>query len=189
MYKALGPLISNPLAEAIQDAADNVPWDEGFCDTRVVPLPKIDGAPLPSQFRPISITNASYRLITRYWATWLADNIEGAISPEQEAVGDAPLIDNAVEKINDSLMERIAKGKPTIFLQTDFAKAYDFLNREAVMRILHMTNTPQPIINVAKKILQDSNVSFTFDKSPSGIKGRTGVRQGCPLSPILFCII
>ena len=189
LYKAMINEIWEPIANAIQEAGNEDTWSSSFGEARVVLLPKVEGAPKPEQFRPISITNADYRIITRYWATWLGEIIPGAISPHQQAVGKDILIDNAIETVNDTMMERIATKKPTYFLQTDFAKAYDFLNRDAIERILEAVNAPSQIRNVAKKILKEAPISFAIDHRSKGGESVTGVRQGCPLSPIIFCII
>ena len=188
-YKSVATKVTEALIAMIREAGEEETWPEDFCEARVVLLPKVEGAPMPSQFRPISITNADYRIVTRYWATWLGEVIPGAIAGQQQAVGKDILIDNAIIEVNDTMMEEVARGNDIFLLQTDFAKAYDYINRDAIKTILKHVQTPGQIVNISNKILQEAPITFAFDSSNQQAVGRTGVRQGCPLSPILFCII
>ena len=86
-YKSVATKVTEALIAMIREAGEEETWPEDFCEARVVLLPKVEGAPMPSQFRPISITNADYRIVTRYWATWLGEVIPGAIAGQQQAVG------------------------------------------------------------------------------------------------------
>ena len=96
------------------------------------------------EFRPISITNADCRIVTRYWALWLAENIVHALSPTQNAIAKGRLIDRAVESVLDAFYERIADGKEASLLSTDFEKAYDYLNRDVIIKVLINNQRPLP---------------------------------------------
>lgn len=51
------------------------------------------------------------------------------MSKKQNGGAKGRIIDDAVEIVVDDFMERIARGNQVYFLQTDFMKAYNFLNR------------------------------------------------------------
>ena len=107
-------------------------------------LPKIENIPRPDQFRPISITNSDYWIVMRYWAKWLMESAREVISLEQNAIFAGRSIDNAVESIHDGFREAVAEGKDVTLLQTDFCKAYDYVNHEALMELLIGLNAPPP---------------------------------------------
>ena len=104
-------------------------------------------------------------------------------------------IDKAVETVYDSFYEALAEGKDMTFLQTDFCKAYDYVNCDALLHILKGLNAPPQAIYVVEKVLQESVTwLLNIGRSKRGgnnesIQSQTGVRQGCPISPLLFVIV
>ena len=153
-----------------------------------------ENIPCPDQFWPISITNSDYQIVMRYWAKWLMESAREVISPEQNAMFAGRSIDNAVELIHDWFMEVVAEGKDMTILQTDFCKAYDYVNREALMELLIGLNAPPQALEVVSKVLQESDIWLPTielnDKTQKeAIKSQTSVQQGCPISPLLFIIL
>ena len=128
--------------ELIQRAGESMDFPKSFGESQLVLLPKIENIPHPDQFRPISITNSDYRIVMRYWAKWLMESAREVISLEQNAIFAGRSIDNVVELIHDGFMEAVAKGKDVTILQTDFCKAYDYVNHEALMELLIGLNAP-----------------------------------------------
>ena len=65
-------------------------------------------------------------------------------------------IDKAVETVYDSFYEALAEGKDVTLLQTDFCKAYDYVNHDALLHILKGLNAPPQAIYVVEKVLRES---------------------------------
>jgi len=86
--------------------------------------------------------------------------------------------------------QTIEWSSPLYLLFVDFEKAFDSLDREAMWRILRHYCIPNKIINVLKVQYQ----GFTCQVLHGGtmtehIEVKTGVRQGCLLSPLLFLVL
>ena len=92
----------------------------------------------------------------RYWVKWLMESAREVISPEQNVIFVGRSIDNTVELIHDGFMEVVAEGKNMTILQTDFCKAYDYVNHEALMELLIGLNAPPQALEVVSKVLQES---------------------------------
>jgi len=114
-YKIFADELLDVWVAVIQEAGEDVEWDESFPAAQLILLPKelrrlikVHEAP---DFRPISITNSFYRLITRYWAKWLAEVVVGTMAKEQAAVVKGRTIDEVVERMVDEFMERVANRK------------------------------------------------------------------------------
>ena len=75
------------------------------------------------------------------------------ISSEQNAMFAGRSIDNAVELIHDGFMEVVAEGKDMTILQTDFCKAYDYVNCKALMELLIRLNASPQALEVVSKVL------------------------------------
>jgi hypothetical protein len=79
------------------------------------------------------------------------------------------------------------RSSPRFAAFVDFSKAFDTVQRPLLWRLLRNLGVPEPFV-VALASYYDS-VSFRVEL-PSGltdpIPARVGVKQGCPLSPVLF---
>jgi ribonuclease HI len=195
LYKASATSMKGMWRDLIQNAGEEGMWDKGFMESQLCLIPKVEGIPRVDQFRPIMITNSDYRIVTRYWAKWFIERACTTISKEQNVMGEGRSIDQAIESIHDHIMDCVIEGIEIAMLQTDFKKAYDLVNREALIYMLEKTQAPRQIINVTKKIMIESDVTMPeLNKDgrscpPVTIPNRTGVRQGCPISPLLYICI
>ena len=75
------------------------------------------------------------------------------ISPKQNAMFAGRSIDNTVELIHDGFIEAVAEDKDMTILQTDFCKAYNYVNHEALMELLIGLNAPPQAFEVVSKVL------------------------------------
>ena len=66
----------------------------------------------------------------------------------------------------------------------DFEKAFDSIHRECLWRILRAYGIPQQIVLVIKSFY--NNFKCRVENSESSFDVKTGVRQGCPMSALLF---
>src|SRR6478609_6434340 len=71
----------------------------------------------------------------------------------------------------------------------DFEKAFDRVNWKKMMKVLHSIGVDWRDRRMKSKLYmnQEAAVRIAGGESDSGVIGR-GVRQGCPLSPLLFSI-
>ena len=86
--------------------------------------------------------------------------------------------------------QTIEWSSPLYLLFVDFEKAFDSVDREAMLRILRHYGIPDKIINMLKVQYR----GFTCQVLHGGtmtepIEVKTGVRQGCLLSPLLFLVV
>ena len=195
LYKATQEKYFDMWVELIQQADEIMEFPPSFGESQLCLIPKVENIPHPDQFRPISVTNSDYRIVMRYWAKWLIEIASGVISKEQHVMFKGRSIDEAVKSVYDSFYEALAEGKDVTLLQTDFCKAYDYVNHDALLHILKGLNAPPQVIYVVEKVLQESvtwlpNIGGSKrGGNNESIQSRTGVRQGCPISPLLFVIV
>jgi hypothetical protein len=193
-YRLTATTMAPMWRDLIQEAGEKKAWPKEFFTSQLVLLPKVDtGFLAVEEFRPICITNADYRIVVRFWALWFANIANKVVSNKQHALLPGRRIDDVIEIIHDGFMEAMVHQPKVSLLQTDFFKAFDYVNWEALLHTLEEMEAPQQILNLAGKIMEDSKVIMPrivkAERDSPVITSRTGVKQGCPISPILFIII
>ena len=71
----------------------------------------------------------------------------------------------------------------------DMEKAYDRVNRKKLFGVIRDYGVHEKFVRLIERIYYGSLVKFELEEVTSGwCKSDSGVRQGCPLSPLLFNI-
>ena len=71
----------------------------------------------------------------------------------------------------------------------DLVKAYDTINHEMLVKILQQYGAPKKFTNVIERYYSNLKVKLQIGNEKQEIPQTVGVRQGDPLSPVLFLFI
>lgn len=72
----------------------------------------------------------------------------------------------------------------------DFEKAFDSVDRETIWKLMQHYGIPQKLINIIQQLYEDSSCQIIHNgKLTDPFAVKTGVRQGCMLSPTIFLIV
>lgn len=152
-------------------------------------LPKEKGASYFSRFHPISLCNTSYKLITKIISIRLK-NILPDIIPENQGgfIKGRKILDNImlVQEAVHSSCQRKEKG---IVIKLDLENAFDRVRHDFLFTVMKKMGFSITFINWVKACIASPwIVSLVNGRSTDFFNASRGLRQGCPLSPLLYAI-
>ena len=140
-------------------------------------------------WRPISLTNADYKLITKALARRLNTCLDKCIEKDQFSFIKGRQISDLLRQLDDILEHGKSHFPDSIILSLDYAKAFDTISIASIRKALCFFEFGSEFTKWIDIILKDRlscvrNGGYVSDF----FKMERGVRQGCPISPLLFII-
>ena len=85
---------------------------------------------------------------------------------------------------------RASEGCPKVYAAfVDYTQAYDSVNRQALWAHLQSLHVPSFLLEMLKEIYSgDAYVVVDGHRKTPAVQPVKGVKQGCPLSPLLFAL-
>ena len=153
-------------------------------------IPKVQGAERIRDFRPISLSNSIYLIIAKVLANCLWAVLLSIISPFQSAfLPGRQMSDNIVlaEEIVAAWRRSNTKG---FLWKVDFSKAYDTLDWRFLWNALRRRGFLETWVRWVKQCVTTPTFATLVNGQPQGgwIHPQRGIRQGCPLAPLLFIL-
>lgn len=156
----------------------------------IVLLPKVEGANLISQFRPIALANFLFKIIPKILADRLGPIAARIISPQQTAFLKNRRISDCIGLVSEgfNILDRKIRGG-NVGIKVDIAKAFDTLDWSFLSQVLIRFGFSSEFLHFIHTILDSARLSVLLNGTPHGFFSCSrGVRQGDPLSPLLFCL-
>ena len=150
-------------------------------------LPKFAGAEKPEDLRPLALQSACLKWVSTVIMLQTIDALQQLIPPEQKGfLPGRHMVDHIVYARSE--WERLPEQ---IMVAVDFRKAYDsvtFTMMEASLRFLGLREQYVKLLLSVMAAPVLFCVGRTFEPSVF-LHPRSGIRQGDPLSPLLFDVI
>jgi Reverse transcriptase (RNA-dependent DNA polymerase) len=136
--------------------------------------------------RPITMSSMVARL---FWGI-IDERIRGVIkmSPRQKGFVSESGCFNNVQIFSD-VIKHMKATKGGVAVQIDIKKAFDTAPHEAILNALLRKGIPQYIANYIAQSYKDVSTSIAHPDGPIEITLLRGVKQGDPLSPLLFNLL
>jgi hypothetical protein len=169
---------------------DLLPQD--FLLGTITPILKPDSPDVTqgAAFRPITLLGCDYRILTACLARRFGTALQPVIGPEQSAFLPGRRIEDAV--LFSSLLPHVARaqGATMVLASLDISKAYDTVCRTFLIATLAALGASDGMLRWVRLLLTDTWASTQVNgfESPRR-QWHAGVRQGCPLAPILYLCV
>ncbi|KAL4856066.1 Transposon TX1 uncharacterized protein [Chlorella vulgaris] len=144
----------------------------------------------PTNYRPITLLCTDYRLFTKVLALRLNPCLDSIIDREQAAFVPGRHIGENIMALQclPHLLRGTAASAVVVFC--DFRKAYDTIDREFLFSAMDALGVGAGFLTLTRLLLADTRSRAMvngFTSTPAAFLA--GVRQGCPLAPLLYLFI
>lgn len=142
-----------------------------------------------SDYRPITLLNCDIKILNKVLANRIKSKMNIIISPSQKCSVEGRKITDNLITMRNLIIYCSSSNKNVSLLNIDFESAFDRVSHNYLWMVLEKFRFPNQIISLSKKIYEGAtSVVLVNGCMTKKIPLLSGVRQGCPLSMILFAI-
>jgi hypothetical protein len=190
-YKTCWAIIKKDIMAAISAIWSRKLANFGVLNSAYITLlPKMEGAEQPKDFRPISLVHSFAKLVTKLLANRLAPKLQQMVSPVQSAFIKGRFIQDNFMLVQQTARFLHQQKEPRILLKLDISKAFDSVSWSFLLELMQQLGFGQIWRDIISGLLCSSSTQVLMNGSPGDrIFHRRGLRQGDPLSPMLFILV
>ncbi|KAI0506993.1 hypothetical protein KFK09_013111 [Dendrobium nobile] len=190
-YKSGWHIIGPLLCKAIRFFFYKGFLPSGIKATALAIIPKHHNATSISDYRLISLCNTLYKIIAKIIASRMKPIMPLIVKDTQAGFVKSRISTDSILLASDILSLVNKRGVGNIFCaKIDIKKAFDSVSKEFLLARMSQKGFPKPFIRWVKACISNVNFSVVIEGALEGyFSSSAGLRQGCPISPYLFCLV
>jgi hypothetical protein len=161
-------------------------WKDGL----IIKLPKKGDLSVCSNWRGITLLNTINKILSIVIHERISIALEPTLRKEQAGFRPGRSCIDHINTLRVIIEQSEELQTPLYLLFVDFERAFDTLDHERMWTILECYGIPTKVLNIVKGLYRDVSCRVVHNgRLGRQIKVKSGVKQGCILSPLLFTII
>ena len=140
-------------------------------------------------WRPISLTNSDYKLLAKCLAIRLSCVIDDIVGNDQIAYIKGRQVSSLLRLIDDVIEQTDVMQKPGLLLAIDFSQAFDRIFKPFMHAAFKKIGFGENFRQWVKILMADTKSCVSYcGWLTEYFKLDSGIRQGCPFSPLAFIL-
>ena len=189
-YKTFWNLLGDDFFQVMNFAFSKGMLPNSLREAIIKCLPKKGDISLVKNWRPISLLNADYKILAKALSIRVFQLLPHVISEEQTCSVKGRKITHNLLILRDFVKYADENQLEACLISLDQMKAFDRVNWDFLFKVLHKMNFGNELIKWIQLLY---NRIYAHIKVNGFLSAKfileQGVRQGCPLSPMLYVII
>ena len=188
-YKQFWHLLNVHMISIFNEAFDNEKLSDSQNQGILTLLHKKGDPQLLKNYRPISLLNTDYKILMHVLANRMHTVLHKIISEDQNGYVKKRFIGYNIRLIEDIIYYQNKQSSDSYLAFIDFEKAYDTLEWEFLFKTLKFYNFGPTFIKWIRTTYKSPSISIKNNGWLSeSFEMKRGVRQGCPISSLLFIL-
>ena len=183
----------NTTVEALHKVFTNI-WEKEDIPTEwktghLVKLPKKGDLGNCNNWRGITLLVIASKVLTRVILARVKDSIDRKLRQNQAGFRPDRSCTDQTATLRIIVEQSVEWNSPLYLCFIDFMKAFDSLDREVMWQLLKHYGVPQKLINIIMALYDSCQCCVIHGgKLSPAFSVKTGVKQGCLLSPLIFTL-
>ena len=190
LYQTFREELMPVLLKLFQKTAEEGTLPNSFYEATITVIPKPKTMHKKENYKPLSLMNINAKFLNKIVENRIQQHIKKLIHHDQ--VGFIPGVQgffNIWKSINVIHHINKLKDKNHMIISVNAEKAFDKIQHLFMIKTLQKMGIERTYLNIVKAIYAKPKANILNGEKLKAFPLRSGTRQGCPLSPIVFNMV